>query len=235
MLMRIKKLLNACGYDVKKYHSPLNTTLRPLGIKTVLDIGANVGHFSAQMRQSFPEAMIYAFEPLPDCFAALQSRHANDPRFKAIQVALGNRDGEMVMERSGFHPSSSLRVMSALHKQLYPKTAKSRPETIRITRLDEALANERLEPGLLVKMDVQGYEDAVIAGGTNVIRQASAAIIETSFVPLYEQQPLFNDICKAMDGLGFSYSGDMGRHYSRITDKLLYEDSLFLKKDLMTA
>ncbi len=235
MLMRLKKLLNTCGYDVKKYHSPLTSTVRPLGIKTVLDIGANVGHFSTHMRQLFPEAMIYAFEPLPDCFAALQSRLANDRRFKAFPVALGDAAGEMTMERSAFHPSSSLRTMSSLHKQLYPKTAESRPETIQIARLDDVLASEHLEPGLLVKMDVQGYEDAVIKGGANVIRQAVAAMIETSFVPLYENQPLFNDICKAMDELGFSYCGDVGRHYSRTSDKLLYEDSLFLKKELMTA
>lgn len=235
MLLRLKKLLNRFGYDVKKYHSVLDTTIRPLGIKTILDIGANNGVFSAHMRQEFPEAMIYAFEPLPDCFQALQSQLAQDARFKAFPVALGNEAGEMVMERSAFHPSSSLRSMSNLHKLLYPKTAESRPETIKIARLDDVLATERLEPGVLVKIDVQGYEDKVLAGGTTILQQAAAAIIEASFVPLYEGQPLFNDICKTMDELGFSYSGDMGRHYSRITDKLLYEDAVFIKKELVSA
>jgi FkbM family methyltransferase len=235
MLLRLKKLLNRFGYDVKKYHSALDTTIRPLGIKTILDIGANNGVFSAHMRQEFPEAMIYAFEPLSDCFQALQSRLAQDERFNAFPIALGSEAGEILMERSAFHPSSSLRSMSDLHKLLYPKTAESRPETINIARLDDVLAGERLEPGILVKIDVQGYEDKVLSGGTTIMKQASVAIIEASFVSLYEGQPLFNDICKMMDSLGFSYSGDMGRHYSRITDKLLYEDALFIKKHFMSA
>ncbi len=233
--MRLKKLLNACGYDVKKYHSPLNTTIRSLGIQTILDIGANNGVFASHMRQEFPEAFIYAFEPLPDCFQELQARHAQDIRFKAFSVALGDTAGEMTMEHNAFHPSSSLRPMSKLHKLLYPKTADARPETIRITRLDDLLAKEMLAPRILVKIDVQGYEDKVLAGGTAVMQKVAAAIIEASFVPLYEGQPLFNDICRIMDGLGFSYSGDMGRHYSRLTDKLLYEDALFIKKELMSA
>ena len=38
-----------------------------LGVKTVLDIGANVGRFAITARKLFPDAHIYAFEPLPDC------------------------------------------------------------------------------------------------------------------------------------------------------------------------
>lgn len=233
--MRLKRFLNKFGYDVKKYHPTFATTIRPLGINTVIDIGANIGLFAKHMRTEFPTAMIYAFEPLGDCFAQMTQSFIGDPHFKGFKLALGETKGQSVIERSSFHPSSSLRHMSDLHKTLYPKSKDARPETIEIDRLDDVLANVSFTEKILVKIDVQGYEDKVLAGGANVMKRASVAIIESSFVPLYEGQPLFNDICQRMNELGFSYYGDMGRHHSRITGKLLYEDALFLKKELMSA
>lgn len=230
MLMQIKHLLNKIGYDVKKYHPIFETTVKQLGIHTVVDIGANVGNFSKQMREEFPNAKIYMFEPLADCFQEIQKKFSEDKNHEAFQCALGNTKGETVIARSSFHPSSSILRMSELHKRLYPKTASVRDENIKMDKLDDVLAHEILTKNILVKIDVQGFEDKVIAGGQNIIKQASAIIIETSFVMLYENQPLFGDIHDTLRALGFAYHGDIGRHYSRLTGELIYEDSLFLKK-----
>src|SRR5437667_2027161 len=43
-------------------------------IATVLDIGAHTGLFAITIRTVFPNAQIYCFEPLPDCFESLQAR-----------------------------------------------------------------------------------------------------------------------------------------------------------------
>lgn len=233
-LMRIKRLLNTLGYDVRRYHPVFETTIRPLGIKTVIDIGANTGAFSRDMREKFPDAMLYMFEPLTDCVEHIKNTFAGDTKSKVFPVALGDTPGEMMMERSSFHPSSSLRHMSDLHKRLYPKTKELRNETITVDTLDRVLGNEKFSDAILIKIDVQGFEDKVIAGGKKIIGKAVAAIIETSFVPLYGSQPLFGDIARSMQELGFSYYGDMGRHYSPLSGKLLYEDSLFIKKELVS-
>ena len=55
MLMKVKKLLNKFGFDIKRYHPLYDTTIKPLGIKTIIDIGANVGMFSKEMRERFPD------------------------------------------------------------------------------------------------------------------------------------------------------------------------------------
>ncbi len=228
--MKIKRFLNRFGYDVKKYRSTIDTTIRPLGIQTIIDIGANMGHYARDMRKLFPEAQIYSFEPLSDCFKSLENEMRGDARFKAFNTALGESKGEATINRSSFHPSSSLLPMSAIHKKLYPKSANSVSEKIRIERLDDVLKNEALAPGILIKMDVQGFEDKVIGGAKETLGRADVAVIETSYVPLYENQPLFDDIYMLMRGLGFSYYGDMARHYSKENDRLVYEDSIFIKK-----
>lgn len=234
MLMRIKKLLNKFGFDIKRYHPFYDTTIKPLGIKTVMDIGANTGMFSKEMRGKFPDAQIYAFEPLSDCYKTLVSKMGSDDKFKAWNIALGDSNGRAEIKRSSFHPSSSLLQMTPLHEKLYPKSKELKTESIEIKRLDDI--NElALEKNILIKMDVQGFEDKVIMGGKKTIEKAAVVIIETSFVTLYENQPLFNNIYNMLTGLGFSYYGDAGRHYSRFSGKLIYEDSVFLKKDLITS
>lgn len=230
MLMKIKKILNKFGYDIKKYHPIYETTIKPLGIKTIIDIGANEGCFAKEMRRMFPDAFIYSFEPLQDCHKTLVSTMSGDTNFKAYNVALGEEKGVVDMQKSSFHPSSSMLTMTNLHKSLYPKSKDISIEKIKIERMDKIFGSEEYKEKIMIKIDVQGFEDKVISGGKETIKKAAVAIIETSFVALYENQPLFSDINQLMQNLGFSYYGDLHKHYSGITGKLIYEDSIFINK-----
>src|SRR4051794_39019049 len=58
------------------------------GIDTVLDIGAHSGDFSKHYRSLLPNAVIYAFEPLPGPFSTLVDVMRGDERFFAYQCAL---------------------------------------------------------------------------------------------------------------------------------------------------
>ena len=231
LVMPIKKILRRCGYDISRYHSLYDTVLKHHGIKTILDIGANDGLWSAEMRTLFPEAHIYAFEPLTDCYERTVKRFEHDPHFTGFNIGLGDTDTFTEIERSSFHPSSSLLRMTELHKDLYPKSKHNTRERITLRRLD-SLDNELvLEPGVFVKMDVQGFEDKVIAGGEAVLKKADVIVVETAFVPLYERQPLFGDIHHALHSLGFSYRGNCGEHFSSKTGERIYEDSIFVRSD----
>jgi FkbM family methyltransferase len=233
--MTIKKLLRKFGYDLISYHPLYETLLAPLQIATILDIGANTGAYAKEMRLLFPQAKIYSFEPLADCFAMLEKAMSADAHFTGYNFALGDSNGETVIERSSFHPSSSLLPMATLHKELYPKSAGSRKETIEVRMLDSVASSLSLSGPTLIKIDVQGFEDKVITGGTDTIRSASIVICETSFVSLYEGQPLFDDIYRALSNLGFRYYGSAARHYSKRTETLIYEDAIFIKPDLIHA
>lgn len=227
--MRIKKWLRKFGYDVRRYYPFWETVVLPRTIATVLDIGANNGEFSKEIFEHLPSAQVYAFEPLSDCFATMQTALQHLPRFHGFNIALGDATGETAMQRSSFHPSSSLRTMAALHKTLYPKTAGAKTETIRIARLDDVAQDLQLHGNVMIKLDVQGFEDKVIAGGAETFKKASLVLIETSFVELYEGQPLFGDIHDQLRSLGFSYYGAAAEHRNPNTGELLYQDSIFTK------
>lgn len=196
--------------------------------ETVLDIGANVGQSAKNYRALFPDAMIYSFEPLPDCYAQMATAMAGDSRFRAFEMALGDESGTRTFYRSSFAPSSSFLPMADLHKRVVPRSAGSEPCTVRIERLDDIADQLELRPNMLVKIDVQGFEDAVLRGGEKTIRMAQMLILEVSFSELYHGQVLFADLVKMLDAWGFKILNlrPLGRDH--VTKNMLWADCAFV-------
>lgn len=201
--------------------------LSSLPVRTVLDIGANTGQFAAEIRDLMPGAFIYSFEPLRDEYAALVSQMRGDGRFRAFNFALGEGEARALIHRSSFSQSSSLRPMLDLHKAAWPHTAGAVAEEIEVRRLD-SLGIEP-EPELLVKIDVQGFEDKVIEGGRATIGRAAYVITEVSFAPLYEGQPLFEDIYRLLGGMGFEYRGTLTQLPDPRDGRPLQADAFFVR------
>ncbi|HEV8020194.1 MAG TPA: FkbM family methyltransferase [Candidatus Lustribacter sp.] len=58
----------------------------------------------------------------------------------------------------------------------------------------------------IITIDTQGTELAILRGGRDLITEHTMAIVtEAEFVRLYEGQPLFGDLCAALDELGFMF------------------------------
>ncbi|NJM49203.1 MAG: FkbM family methyltransferase, partial [Alkalinema sp. RU_4_3] len=141
------------------------TWLKSYEIKTVLDIGANTGQFAEKARRLFPGAKIYSFEPLASCYQALIGYFEGVEGFQAFNFALGDRSGEAEIFCCDYSPSSSMLPMGEVHKAAFPYTKDQTVQKIQIRRLDDLADQLELRRPLLVKMDVQGFEDRVIAGG----------------------------------------------------------------------
>ena len=224
-----KKVLKVFGYDLdherllKRYRDIL-----PYKFQTILDIGANVGQFSREILDIFPNVEIYAFEPVASCYQKLE-KISKKPNFHPLPYALGNQSGEMKINVSSYSPSSSLLKMSNLHKKVFPHTAGEHKEKIQIRRLDDMASELNIKAPLLIKMDVQGYEKEVILGGRMTFAKASAVLTEASFVPLYDGQPLFKEIRSLLGELGFDYHSAMNSKKNPQTGEILFEDSLFIK------
>ncbi|MDQ3918983.1 MAG: FkbM family methyltransferase [Acidobacteriota bacterium] len=201
--------------------------LKSLPVRTVLDIGANTGDFAAEIRDLLPEAFIYSFEPLRDAHAQLVSRMGGDGRFRAFNFAVGAEDSRAVIHRSAFSPSSSLLPMLDLHTEAWPHTAEAATEEIDVRRLDSVAVEE--EPELLVKIDVQGFEDKVIEGGRATLARASYVVTEVSFARLYEGQPLFEDIYGLLAGMGFAYRGSLWQLPDPRDGRPLQADAVFVR------
>ena len=203
--------------------------LRNMNIETILDIGANTGQFAKSMHELFPEARLYSFEPLKDCYDELLVQFKNVPQFQAFNVALGDETGLVEIHRSEYSPSSSLLPMKELHKTCFPYTKEEIIQKINIVRLDDIADSLNLRKPMLVKLDVQGYEDKVISGGKSVIGQADIVITELSVEQLYDGQPLFDEIYKTMTSMGFQYRGNYEQLCSPDDGRVLQVDGIFTR------
>jgi FkbM family methyltransferase len=211
------------GIDLR----PHERWLRQLRFRTVLDVGANTGQFVDEARKIAPDAFIYSFEPLRECFEALRGARANDPRFRAFHVALGDEPGVVTMHRNAYTQSSSLLPMAELHKTAFPETRHSSPEQVDVKRLDDVAAELTIERPMLLKIDVQGFEAKVIAGATETLRAADVIIVETGVESLYEGQALFDDVYRMLFERGFRYRGNHNQLLSPEDGRVLQADAFF--------
>jgi FkbM family methyltransferase len=229
----VKKMFAIIGIHVRLVHPADNnySWMKEYDIKTVIDIGANTGQFASWIHKILPQAFLYSLEPLDDCYEQLLENMKNVVSFRAFNFALGDKDSEQKIYKNEFSPSSSLLPMAETHKKVFPHTKKSTVEDIAVRKLDTVFRKIELEDNILIKIDTQGYEDKVIAGGREVISRAKIVIAETSFEELYEGQSLFGEIYDAMIKLGFEYKGGLDYARKNPTDgRVLQEDSIFVKK-----
>lgn len=124
-----------------------------LRLRTILDIGANIGAVTAALARRYPQARIYAFEPLPDNYALLARNVAQFSNVAAQPYGLGAETRQAAYCRSdnplnfgggGFYggePGDSNRVAE-----------------LPIVAVPEALANLRVSSVDLIKIDTEGAE-----------------------------------------------------------------------------
>jgi FkbM family methyltransferase len=128
-----------------------------------VDVGANAGSYSV-LAAGVAGSRVLALEPVPGTFARLVANlelNGLTERVRALNVAAGSAEGALAFT------SGSDVTNHALH----PSEADSGSIVVPVSRIDDVLAGEVPE---LVKVDVEGYEYAVIDGGPFCFSSAGA-------------------------------------------------------------
>lgn len=174
--------------------------LRAQGLRPslVVDGGANVGQFARAMAETFPEARVVSFEPLPEAAAAYRGALVGEPRVRLVEAALGAEPGTVTFHRQAYSLSSSV---------LPPADAATHTTTLEVavTTLDAALADETIPPDTLVKLDLQGYEMEALRGAPTVLCQARHVLLETAFRSSYRGEARFEDLQVLLAGYGYRF------------------------------
>ena len=146
---------------------------RPL----LVDVGGNIGQSVLSLYTMFPAATVVSFEPNPTVFCKLQRLTKKFPRLTVIPNGLSDQAGEAEL----FVPSYNGNILTGLASFDY-ESAKDwlrsdrvlRFDPMKLTVLSKRLPLVRLDDcGLqpdFIKIDVQGLEDRVLAGGLATIR-----------------------------------------------------------------
>lgn len=232
--MMFSGALHPFGYDIQM--RSMIPELLWLGLpdrkfRTVLDIGACRGGFAESiLLPRFKQAVIHCFEPTPDGFAVLKGRaDASRGRIVAHNFGLGEEPGRLAFNlASNALPASSLLAGTARNAEAFPETAETRKIEVEIRRLDDVALDLELDDEILVKIDVQGFEDRVIRGGLETLTRATACVVEIQSAELYEGQPDFHDIYTLLREIDFHFEGCLQQHAAP-DGSVLYYDAVFLK------
>ena len=227
----INKILSKTGYELKqKENLDFLMWIDSYKIESVIDIGANKGQFIAKCLKKLQNKIYYLFEPLSECSAILNRKFEKYSNIHIYNYGLGDINDELDINKNIFTPSSSFLDMTDTHKRLFPITSEATKEKVLIRRLDDWYNEHSLAKNIFIKVDVQGFEDKVIRGGIDTIKNSKILLIELSLIKLYENQLLFDDIYKELKRLDFSYKGNITQIRDRATNEIIQIDALFINK-----
>ncbi len=200
-----------------------------LPFKTIIDGGANIGQFARAAVETFPNARVISFEPLPDIAKTLQQNLGGNSRFRVVFSALGRKAGTLKFHKNIHSHSSSALPLHENHLEAFPEARTVSTVKVSVTTLDKALRNEPLVGPVLLKLDLQGYELEALQGGIKTLRKVDAVLLETSLKPMYKGEPSFKEIETFLNGKGFRFS----RSLDNLKDSrgnVLQMDALFTRK-----
>jgi FkbM family methyltransferase len=181
--------------------------LNLLDVRTVVDIGANIGQFSLLAWRLFPQARIHAFEPQSVPAERFLKLFPPGSRATLYRAAIGTRAGEIEMHISRRHDCSSLLPISATMTKVFPGTEEVGVARVSIGPLASFLSPDDIVAPALLKIDVQGAELDVLHGCGDMLERFLYVYVELSFVALYVGQALCDECIAYLRTRGFRMRG----------------------------
>ncbi len=195
----------------------------------MLDVGAADGGYGTSLRSFGYTGDIVSFEPQAAAYARLDQTIAADPRWTARHRALGPEPGELSMNIASNSTSSSFLPMLDTHIDAAPSVTYVGTEIVQVARLDDEV-RELVEAGRrpFLKIDTQGFEREVLAGGKDTVAVCVGLQLELSLVPLYDGGMLIDEAIAWAYQQGFAMVG-LEQGYAAPTGELLQIDGVFIR------
>lgn len=193
----------------------------------ILDIGAS--NFKLDDRWQFigQEVEIILFEPDPRSFAALARQG-----IQAYNCALGSKEQLCKLNLTRKPACSSFLTPNMNYLSKFPD--KERWEIIKKIDIETKPLDYFNLNVDFIKLDTQGTELDILNGATSTLQKVLGLEIEVSFIEIYNNQPLFGDICNFLHLFGFEFFDFIteyryGRNELNRKGQLAFADALFLR------
>ena len=183
----------------------------------VVDLGANVGAWSGAFLAVAPRARVLAVEPAPEPLSQLTERFAGDGRVEIAPVAVSDRSGTATFHVTEHSHNSSLQAPLDMDSEYGHGWAEKDTIEVPVTTLDELVGDRAVS---VLKIDVQGAESKVIAGGAGVLSRAEAVLIEVCLRSHYQDDLLFADLHPLMESHGYQVAGWSSPRFGQSGDAL---------------
>ena len=220
------------GYVVRRHPAVRRQAMfSAYGVDLVFDVGAASGAYGSELRDFGYRGRLVSFEPLTSAYARLVRASADDAAWSTHQCALGRSAGTATINVASNSDSSSLLSLGAEHRRAAPQVDYVSTEEVQVARLDD-VAPDHLDSATapFLKMDTQGFEGEVLAGGAETLARCVGVQLELSFVPLYEGGVLVDEMLGSLYDQGFRMVGlDTG--FASPSGQILQADGVFFRPE----
>jgi FkbM family methyltransferase len=191
----------------------------------ILDIGIHQGQFYSLAKQYFPRASFFLIEGNKSCEPLIQT--LNQPYL--IRV-MGKERGKGIFYKTKENPTCS---GESLYKEITPHFDGSNliEEQVDIYTIDTTFKEANFD---LIKIDTQGSELDILAGGARIATQAKGILLEVSVEQFNKGAPLYDEVLSFMDNYGFVFKEliDEKQMTTEFNLKVHQKDILFINKTL---
>jgi len=139
----------------------------------VFDVGANVGEYSARIRQLYPQIEIHCFEPDKGVFDQISLANV-----KKNNIALGDVVGYRTFYRNPNAPELNSFYDMSVDSSVYASIV---PMQVAIITLDDYCKNNSIKHIDLLKIDVEGHELSVLKGAKKMLKAGAIDKIQFEF------------------------------------------------------
>lgn len=162
VLNRLRKKPNSSG--------PFDRIPQQLRPKWILDIGANHGDISRLALQLYQDCRVICFEPVTSTFETLKANLKEyGDRVVYFKKALSDSTGSLEINLTSSDGANSFDRQAPFHKKFNPYIVEVGKETVETVRLDEVCQSFPTLQVDVMKIDVEGHELRVLAGGKDFI------------------------------------------------------------------
>ena len=158
--------------------------------KTIFDVGANKGEWSELVANIYPDALILAFEPVPEIFLLMQQKLAafSSSKLHLAQIALSDTAGEIVFYQN---------AKQSLFSSLYPREDNQTLKEIKVETIkgDIYCRENGIDTIDFLKIDVEGAELKVLKGFYGMLEKGKIRVIQFEYGEMYISARTFLKDC----------------------------------------
>jgi FkbM family methyltransferase len=152
----------------------LANDLPKLRVRTVFDVGANLGQSTAGFLRRFPASTIYCFEPVEDTFRQLQSAFCANDRVSCFRLAMSSSKGagKMVLDET---PDMRYLAKPSSAGEAAPATGLEDVET---ETVDGFCGDRGIDHIDFLKIDTEGHDLEVLKGTGRLLAEQCVDVVE---------------------------------------------------------
>ena len=176
----------------------------------------------------FPNSKIHAFEVDENECNKLNKLTKEGLKFHPY--ALGDKEEKRKFYETNHPMCSSLYEPNEKLLKLYNNLSVAylkKISEIKTISLDSFVKKEKIDAIDFIKIDIQGAELDTFRGAETSIKNVLTIISEVEFLPLYNKQPLFGDVCSFLNSKDIMFHKFLGLSGRSLIPVILQNDANF--------